>query len=114
MPTKPPRVCPCGFVIPRGQCACEERRSRDRKRHHDQTRPSARARGYDAQWDAYRAAYLKANPLCRRCPAPATVVDHIQAHKGNQRLFWNPANHQPLCATCHNRWKQAEEKRQAA
>jgi hypothetical protein len=26
------------------------------------------------------------------------------------RLFWSRSNWQPLCAICHNRWKQREEK----
>jgi 5-methylcytosine-specific restriction endonuclease McrA len=31
-------------------------------------------------------------------------------HQGNQKLFWNRANWQSLCAPCHNSWKQALEK----
>lgn len=40
----------------------------------------------------------------------ATVVDHKVPHRGNDELFWNPDNHQPLCAPCHNSAKQREEK----
>jgi len=115
MPFAPPRICPCGHKTPHGAlCACQERRQRDRKARFDRTRPSARARGYDARWDAEREEFLALNPTCRRCPAPATVVDHVMAHRGNQALFWNRANWQSLCAPCHNRSKQAEEHRKGA
>ncbi len=45
-----------------------------------------------------RAAFLKLNPRCARpgCGAPATLVDHIIPHKGDQRLFWSRSNWQPL------------------
>ncbi|MDE4173662.1 HNH endonuclease [Phaeobacter sp. PT47_59] len=43
------------------------------------------------------------------CGAPATVVDHIKAHRGDERLFWGRTNWQPLCASCHNRHKQRQE-----
>ena len=112
MPSKAPHVCACGHVTPAGtRCACQRRRDTERKARHDATRPSASRRGYSADWRKARVAFLAANPTCRKCPAPATVVDHIQPHKGNQRLFWNRANWQPLCAPCHNRAKQAEERR---
>ncbi|MCB5173664.1 HNH endonuclease [Microvirga sp. SM9] len=55
------------------------------------------------------------NPLCGMCQregriTPATVVDHIQAHKGDQELFWNTDNWQPLCKPHHDRDKQQEER----
>jgi 5-methylcytosine-specific restriction protein A len=73
-------------------------------------RRSASARGYGRRWQKYRLAFLHraANALCVECRktgriTAATVVDHIIPHKGNDRLFWDPTNHQPLCATCHNK-----------
>lgn len=112
MPTRAPRICGCGHRIPAAdRCPCERRRAAEHKARHDARRPSARARGYDGEWQRERAAYLRLNPVCRRCPAPATVVDHIQPHKGNKALFWNRANWQPLCKPCHDRAKQSEEKR---
>lgn len=32
---------------------------------------------------------------------PATDVDHIEPHRGDAVLFWNPLNHQSLCHECH-------------
>ena len=40
----------------------------------------------------------------------ATVVDHKIPHKGDQRLFWDPANWQSLCKPHHDRDKQREER----
>lgn len=113
MPFAPPRIASCcGRKVAYGAlCPCQAERQRQRKARFDRTRPSARERGYDARWDTERKAFLAAHPHCARCSAPATVVDHIMAHKGNQALFWNKANWQPLCQSCHNRSKQAEEKR---
>ena len=33
----------------------------------------------------------------------ATVVDHIVPHRGDQKLFWDEANWQPLCKPCHDK-----------
>jgi len=41
---------------------------------------------------------------------PATVVDHIIPHKGDDKLFWDQTNWQPLCKECHDGTKQSEEK----
>lgn len=32
----------------------------------------------------------------------ATVVDHIKPHRGDQKLFWDRGNWQPLCEHHHN------------
>lgn len=84
---------------------------RERKARFDKKRPSARQRGYDAQWERESKAYLAVYSSCRRCGQAATLVDHIQPHKGNQALFWNRANWQPLCIPCHSGAKQSEERR---
>lgn len=113
MPLRAPRIGHCGCVIPAGQrCACQVVRDRERKAMFDRSRPSARERGYDTRWDQERAAFLRANPSCRRCGAPATVVDHVTPHRGNMGVFWNRSNWQALCAPCHNRHKQALECRE--
>lgn len=41
---------------------------------------------------------------------PADTVDHVTPHKGDERLFWDPSNIQSLCAPCHSRHKQREER----
>lgn len=73
-------------------------------------------RGYGYRWQKERERYLMSNPLCGYCQAegrvePATVVDHKIPHRGDQALFWDRSNWQPLCASCHSSVKQAEERR---
>lgn len=41
----------------------------------------------------------------------ATVADHIKAHKGDVRLFFNGTNLQSLCKACHDGAKHREEQR---
>ncbi|WP_091910557.1 HNH endonuclease signature motif containing protein [Chitinasiproducens palmae] len=90
-------------------------------------------RGYGSRWQTARAAYLKAHPFCVYClrdyrlaatdeadvilecaarglPLPyATVLDHRVPHRGDQRLFWDRSNWQPLCARHHSGEKQRTE-----
>lgn len=47
------------------------------------------------------------NPFCVKCYEEghitmATVVDHIKPHRGDQKLFWDRSNWQPLCEHHHN------------
>jgi 5-methylcytosine-specific restriction enzyme A len=30
------------------------------------------------------------------------VVDHITPHRGDERLFWDTANHQAMAKRCHD------------
>ena len=68
---------------------------------------------YNYQWSKTRARFLKEHPLCVCCKTqgqitPASEVDHITPHKGNERLFWDADNWQALCISCHSR-KTMEE-----
>ncbi len=38
------------------------------------------------------------------------IVDHIKAHKGDLRLFWDRRNLQVLCKEHHDSWKQRQER----
>jgi 5-methylcytosine-specific restriction protein A len=37
------------------------------------------------------------------------LCDHIEPHRGDDRLFWDENNLQTLCKGCHDEVKQAEE-----
>ncbi|TWT37006.1 HNH endonuclease [Posidoniimonas corsicana] len=97
---------------------CRVRRTRNRPavcdncraspRRQSERRPSAAARGYGCRWRRYRAEFLASHPLCVYCSnrgrvVAATVVDHIEPHRGDTVKFWAVENHQPLCVRCHNR-----------
>lgn len=66
-----------------------------------------------------RPAQLLREPFCRACAkrgirTRSTVVDHVTPHCGDWALFIDPANHQSLCKSCHDRKtakEQAEERR---
>ena len=71
-----------------------------------------------ARWARLRQSVLDADPLCRYClrqeiVEEADVVDHVRPHKGDEALFWDVDNLQPLCKSCHDRHKQREERGQA-
>lgn len=95
-------------------------------------RLGARQRGYTSAWDKARSTFLARpeNQFCRACQKvgllnPGTlridgslqtnprrahlVVDHIVPHRGDQTLFWDRANWQPLCPDHHDVVKQREE-----
>lgn len=70
---------------------------------------------YDRTWRWLRDAYLRAHPLCRYCHelgilTPATVVDHVNPHKGDRVLFYDQSNWQGLCGPCHCGPKQQLER----
>ena len=104
MPTSAPRPCTypgCGALVHDGTSRCKRHKTAQRQLI-DQRRGSSAKRGYGSRWQKARATFLGDNPTCRRCGQPATVVDHVVPHKGDQELFWDLANWQPLCKRCHD------------
>lgn len=68
---------------------------------------SSHERGYTSAWQRAREGFLMSHPLCVMCSAEgrttaASVVDHIKPHRGDQVLFWDKANWQPLCKPHHD------------
>lgn len=124
MPDLPKRACPkpgCRHLIDHyTPCPVHGDRKQQRQQY-DAQRGSAHSRGYDKRWQASRTRYLAEHPLCEQIktsdgrtlptrhpdrPALAAVVDHITPHRGDQELFWDENNWQPLCKGCHD-WKTA-------
>lgn len=105
MPFAPPRSCPsCGALVAGKRCpACTAQA--------DRARGSARQRGYDGEWQRFRAAFLTRHPMCDEpgCGQPATDVDHIQPLRlGGARL--DPANCRPKCHPHHSRRTATEQR----
>lgn len=96
MPIRPPIHRPAG--MPSREVA-EARR----KAALDQNRPSAKDRGYDADWRAVRKQFLAKHPTCCVCGRPATEVDHILSvrERPDLRLRWS--NLRAMDASCHSR-----------
>ena len=75
-----------------------------RKRYQPKTTTE---RGYGWDWQKLRLAWLNDEPrYCVMCAVagkliPATVVDHIIPHKGNESLRLDWDNLQGLCVKCH-------------
>lgn len=75
---------------------------------------SSTARGYGYKWQQAREGFLRKHPLCVMCEAnglvrASTVVDHKQAHRGDQALFWDRNNWQALCKPCHDKHAQKRD-----
>jgi len=70
---------------------------------------------YNSRWQAARRRHLALHPLCVMCAdvgriTPASVVDHIEPHRGDTAKFWDSNNWESLCKTCHDAVKQSFEK----
>jgi len=123
MPTRPKTICNhpgCGRLIDGDQAYCSTHirvqswADRSARVQADARRGSSADRGYGSKWQKARATYLMSHPLCRVCDGQgrvklAKVVDHIVPHKGDQKLFWDSGNWQPLCASCHSTKTAAED-----
>ena len=67
-------------------------------------------------WRRLRHYQLLKEPLCKYCAdigqiTPATIVDHIEPHKGNEALMFNADNLQSLCKQCHDKVKATVERK---
>jgi 5-methylcytosine-specific restriction protein A len=96
----------CPTLVKQGRCPAHEKT-------YDQRRGTAQERGYTYRWHLARTQFLSEHPLCIECKAlkrrvVATVVDHVIPHKGDERVFWDEANWQPLCGYHHGQ-KTARE-----
>jgi 5-methylcytosine-specific restriction endonuclease McrA len=95
------RPCECGYELERAQTKNKidsVRYSKNRPGH----------RNYNlARWrhpeSGLRACILRRDPVCKHCNRQgSTRADHIVDHRGDEKLFWDPANLQGLCEDCHN------------
>ena len=91
MPNRPKTPCKhpgCGMLVEYGQKYCTEHKSM----HPEYTRASGK-RGYSSAWQKASKAYLREHPLCVECLklgryTQATVVDHINPHRGDKVIGW--------------------------
>lgn len=106
MPTKPNSAClhPGCSERPDG-AYCEKHRKDNRSNYH---KPEYHKKYDTKRWDRWRKRFLDEHELCEHCKQKgilrsATVVDHIEPHRGDPDLFWDWDNLQALCEKCHNR-----------
>ena len=106
MPKRPCMYPNCNQLVDMKSRFCERHKPKEK-------RPSAAERGYDSKWVKARKSYLAKHPMCVACERQgiltmATDVDHIIAHRGDKRLFWDSQNWQSLCHSCHSKKTQQE------
>lgn len=114
----------CRHPVPRGEKYCdkhkgagtrrEQLQKKERWKRRFRKKGSSAARGYGARWRRLRERFLSEHPLYAEClkqgrAVPATDVDHIRPHKGNEDLMWDEENLQALCHACHSRKTAAED-----
>ena len=91
----------CGRISDEPRCPAHQRKA---PRKPDNRRPNSRQRGYDAKWEATRAAYLSEHPRCAcGCGAEATDVHHLDGLGPLGPRGHDPDNLQALSHSCHSR-----------
>lgn len=110
MPWKPKTICvyPGCHQLVNGPY-CEQHKKLVAKKHNDKN-----SKLYTYRWRKASKHFLKEHPLCRHCQqedrvTTATEVDHKIPHGGDQKLFWDRSNWQPLCKKCHSRKTALED-----
>ena len=104
MPDRAPHFCAepgCNVLASGRRC-----RTHAALREHERPNYALRRQYRTPQWKALRARILRDQAYqCADCKQilPRLEVDHIAKHHGNMRQFWNRANLQALCRTCHQR-----------
>lgn len=112
LPWKPRTYCKspgCNQLVDTGYCEKHKQVKTDSQPSRNST-----ALGYNARWQRARLMYLREHPLCVEClksnvVCAASVVDHIEPHKGDMELFWDEDNWQSLCKRHHDK-KTGKEK----
>lgn len=108
--------CPAPGCSVRCHGLCAVHRG-ERQRRIDARRGTRHARGYTNAWLRYSKRRLAEHPWCVGYPtgvhgsigALATCTDHIRSAATHPDLFWDPSNHQSMCADCNKRKAIATE-----
>jgi len=100
---RPCRAFMCPNTTTNANGYCDEHQALARER-----RGSARERGYDWQWEKFRARYLREHPLCvdclaKHCMTPATEVHHEKKLKDFPELKYDKRYLHALCHQCHSK-----------
>ena len=99
----PVRYCDKHQDLERERQAMANAGAAQRWAKYNEANPELRALYGSVRWRKMRAAHLKANPYCTRCPDMATQVDHDPPHDGTAETFYDEGRLQGLCARCHAR-----------
>lgn len=97
MANRAPSLRSCGCIV-RSGALCQHAAAR--RAANDQSRPSARVRGYDTQYQRAAAEFLEIRETCG-CGRPATVVMHIISIRKRPDLRLDRTNWLPGCKSCN-------------
>ena len=89
----------CGAIVTKGYCAAHAVRQEQQRGNY-----AARRQYRTLRWEQLRAQVLRESRYtCANCGQVqlALEVDHITKPGADQAAFWNRANLQALCRTCH-------------
>lgn len=113
MPNRPPISCNypgcLGGIAVRGTSYCEKHQKKDREPERESDRFRARTNPWrhlynNKAWRMLRVFILNRDPMCCICQREGSyIADHIKDHKGSPTLFYDPANLQGVCKTCHDK-----------
>lgn len=111
MPSGPLRYCGhprCSVKVKHGKCPEHERQDRQVETRFQQGDTS-----YGRPWRRLRDAHVAEHPFCVMCEKEGRTtlveeVDHIQPHRGDRTLMFDPANLQSLCKAHHSAKTLAE------
>lgn len=98
----------CPVIVPKGRCPQHSHAQRLENR-----RFTGPGMNYGRRWQKAAKEFLAEHPWCvhrATCGHTATLVDHRIPHRGDETLFWDRTNWQPMCVECHG-VKTAEEVR---
>lgn len=82
---------------------------------YEETRATARQRGYNYRWEKFRRAFLLAHPTCAICGEPAQCVDHKtttarQMMDAYGEFVYSDEDYQALCYRCNTRKGRTTDK----
>lgn len=113
MPARVKRPCAvpaCGLLVEAGHyCERHKPKTAAAARLYDECRGSSAERGYDADWQRFRASFLAQaeHSICADCKhEPAKDVHHDIEIRERPDLRLDPSNCRGLCKSCHRRARE--------
>lgn len=91
----------------------KEAELKNQQREYEKLRGTRTERGYNNRWLKASKAF-RTGKVCVMCEKRgvaklAECTDHIIPHKGDEELFWDETNWQPLCIACNTAKAASEE-----
>ena len=104
MPYKAPRPCRrggCPELVTDQSGFCEKHRAEEHARYNREQRPDFHKMYSSPRWTRMSRAYLDAHMFCEKCGRFAELTHHRVPHGGDPALFYDEANLEALCRSCH-------------